>query len=358
MGHQSYVPLNEDFIKKQGEKFALSAASLLYNGPYKLTKFDPSEGVVMVKNEDYWDAQNVQVPRVDARVIKDTETALRLYESGELDITTLTSEQTDNYQDDPEFHTYTIPLSIWLAPNHKDPVMANKNIRRAIQAGIDKEPMVSKILNDGSEPAGGLVTTGIVGPGEQSFREAFEEPAAGFDPDRARRYYEQGVKELGKEPILTVLVSDSSTIQDVGTYVQAQLEENLGANAKLEVAPFDARLEREEKGDFQLVLTGYGLDYNDPTNFLRVYQSDFYFNNIGFSSERYDGLLSEAEGETDPQARMDLLAEAERVLLEEEAAVAPMYYGGVAELRKPYLKNVVRRAGGASTEIADWRIER
>lgn len=358
MGHQSYVPLNEDFVREQGEEFAQSAGSLLYNGPYELAEFDPAEGVVMVKNESYWNARSVQIGRVDARVIKDTATALNLYEAGELDITSLTSNQTDAFEDDPEFHTYVSPLSIWLSLNREDPAMANENIRRAIQSGIDKEPMVNEILNDGSEAAWGLVPSGIIGPGDRFFREAFEEPAAGFDPDRARQYYERGVEELGEEPTLTLLISDSSTIQDAGTYLQDQLEKNLGANVELEVAPFDARLDREEKGDFQFVLTGYGLDYNDPTNFLRVFDSDFYFNNIGFSSERYDRLLNDAQGETDPRARMELLAEAERVLLNEEAAIVPMYYGGISELRKPHLENVIRRGGGAATEIAEWRIER
>src|SRR5215211_8458813 len=51
----TYLPQNQKFVEEQGDQYAQSADALLYNGPYLLTKFNPTEGVTLTKNDDYWD---------------------------------------------------------------------------------------------------------------------------------------------------------------------------------------------------------------------------------------------------------------------------------------------------------------
>jgi len=62
-----YLPQNQEFVERQGERYAQSAEALLYNGPYTLTELHPTEGATFVKNEDYWDKENVDIERVEAR---------------------------------------------------------------------------------------------------------------------------------------------------------------------------------------------------------------------------------------------------------------------------------------------------
>ena len=90
-----YLPQNRDFVERQGERYAQSAEALLYNGPYTLTELNPTEGATFVKNEDYWDKENVDIERVEGKVVKDVATAVNLYEAGELDVTELSSEYLD-----------------------------------------------------------------------------------------------------------------------------------------------------------------------------------------------------------------------------------------------------------------------
>ena len=82
-----YLPQNQEFVERQGERYAQSAEALLYNGPYTLTEFDPTESATFVKNEDYWDKENVDIERVEGKVVKDVASAVNLYEAGELDVT-------------------------------------------------------------------------------------------------------------------------------------------------------------------------------------------------------------------------------------------------------------------------------
>ena len=169
----TYLPQQQKFVEQQGDKYASGVENLLYNGPYKMTQFNPTSGVTVVKNEDYWDADNVDFSKVEAKIVKETDTAVNLFESGELDETVIDSEFVTEYEGKPELVTTTEFATAWLTFNlNKAPLLKNENVRRAIQMALDREALNYKILNNGSEPATGLVPDGIAGPGNQTFREA------------------------------------------------------------------------------------------------------------------------------------------------------------------------------------------
>lgn len=196
-------------MEEQGSNFAQSPEGLLYNGPYTMTKFDSANGVTLKKNENYWDAENVDVEQINARVVKEVETRVSLYESGDLDYAELTSDYVDQYKNSPEFSTLTTFSTSWLEMNREDPVMKNDNIRKALQQGFDRQVLTETVLNDGSVPAEGYVRPGVAGPENQTFREAAGPTGPGFDPERARKLYEQGVEELSEEPTIELLIDDT-----------------------------------------------------------------------------------------------------------------------------------------------------
>lgn len=353
----TYLPLNQQFVEEQGDDFGLGADSLLYNGPYALGEFDPANQAVLEKRDDYWDAGNVDIDRVSIRIIKDPQTALNLYESGELDIVGLVAENVDQFRDSPEFGTGEEFWSQFLYLNHEDPALANENIRRAIMMSFDKQALVDTLLNDGSVPADGYVPDGMAGPGDQTFREALGPTAPEFDSEEARRLYEQGVEEIGEEPTLELMVSDGESSQDAGTFLKDQLENSLGATVEINTQPFDALLDRTDAGEYQMTYANWIADFNDPINFLDLFTTDSAFNDLNYSSERYDQLINDAKTESDPEARMDLLMEAERTLLEEDAALAPVYFAASARLLKPYVQNAVTHPYGPDANYKYWRIE-
>src|SRR5215213_3338510 len=66
-GFFTYYPQNQKFVEQQGEKYAQSADALIFNGPYTLTAFNPTSGVTVVKNENYWNADNVDISKLDGK---------------------------------------------------------------------------------------------------------------------------------------------------------------------------------------------------------------------------------------------------------------------------------------------------
>jgi oligopeptide transport system substrate-binding protein len=357
-GFQTYFPQNQSFVEEQGDQYAQSADALLYNGPYTLTEVNPTEGVTMVKNQDYWDADNVDIERVEGKIVKEIDTAVNLHESGELDVTEISQEYVEEYRDSEDFYSQTTFAVFYMVPNQDTvPLFRNENVRKALQMGFDQRALTDQILQDGSEPATGYVPAGIAGPEGETFREAQGPVSPEYNPEEARRLFEQGIEEEGGEnPTIELLAYDTSSGRDIATFLQSQLQDNLGMNIDVNVQPFDRKLELEANGEFQLSWQGWIADYNDPMTFLDLFLSDSAFNTGGYANEQYDQLITQAQEETDEATRMDLMLEAERVLVVEDAGTAPMFFEGISWLIEPSIENFTYyRSGGNAIKF--WSIQ-
>src|ERR687897_1466862 len=162
----TYYPQNQKFVEQQGEQYAQNADTLIYNGPYTLTQFESTQGATVVKNEDYWDAENVDIEKADLKIVKEADTGVNLYESGELDEFEIEGEYVAQYKDTPDFWSQTYFISQYLVPRLSMPIFQNKNVLRAFQMSFDRQALVDKILNNGSLPATGYVPDGVAGPGK------------------------------------------------------------------------------------------------------------------------------------------------------------------------------------------------
>jgi oligopeptide transport system substrate-binding protein len=351
-----YFPQQQKFVEKLGDKFARDADSLLYNGPFIMTQGEEGAGgtVVFKKNDKYWDKENVAVRTVNGRIVKESDTALNLYEAGELDLTALEGNQVKQYQDDPEFLRYSLPSLQYGRLNQKAPGLDNLNIRKALMIGFDREALTQQILQDGSLPAYGFVPPAIhPGPGNQSFREANGDLVP-KDVESARALWEKGVEEVGETPQLSMLFGDTSLDRDVATFMQDQYKKYLGVEFDVETVTFNTALERVDAEDYQINYSfGWIGDYDDPMTFMDLYLSDSPFNNSFFENEEYDRLIKEAQSTSDLDKRMQNMLEAERILIE-QAATVPVYFQVWAGLQQSYLKGYAPHSFGGN----DWKYTR
>lgn len=84
----TYLPLNEAFVEEQGDSFGTNSDTMLANGPFVLTEWDGS-GLTWkyVRNDHYYDKENVALDEVNVQVAKEPSTAVNLFETGEADRT-------------------------------------------------------------------------------------------------------------------------------------------------------------------------------------------------------------------------------------------------------------------------------
>ncbi len=347
----TFLPMNEAFVTEQGDDYALSADSLLSNGPFKMTEWNQGEGWTVEKNEDYWDADQVKLEKINVKVVKDTAAGVNLYETDTIDQTNLTAEFVDQYRTSDDFKLMSAPTTFFLKMNQENEILANKKARKAIQHIIDRQSMVDVILNDGSKAVSGIVPGDFVAHPEsdEDFRELNSELIT-TDKEKAQQLWSEAKEELGMETAeLRLLGGDTEVSKNMDAYLKAQLEELEGLTVQLESVPFKVRLQRDSNMNYDLQNYGWGPDYLDAYSFLNLWVTDGGNNKTGYSSEKYDSLIEKSADELalKPVERFETLLEAEQTLIKEDAVLAPLYQDGIAQLRKPYVKNVTGNPMGA-----------
>ncbi len=150
-------------------------------------------------------------------------------------------------------------------------------------------------------------------------------------------------------PAIRFLSDDSEAAKKYAQGLQEILRTNLGIELVLENVDFKTRLQKMRDHDFDLVFAGWGADYNDPMSFLDLWVTDGPYNDVGWSNARYDELIAQAKKSTDQQERMELMAEAEKILLD-EAPIIPVYWRQRNYAEHPWVKGIVRTAFMPSNE--------
>lgn len=350
-----YLPQNEEYVTEHEGDYATNSDTLLYNGPFELSEWDGT-GLTwsLVKNESYWDAETVQLDRIDFDVVKETSTALNLYDAGEVDRMRLSGDYVQTKQGDPELLTEPTSTVFYFKLNQErngeETPLANENIRKAIAMSFDKQGFADTVLQNGSVPADGLVPEGLsVDPESgEDFREQSGDLLS-YDTAQAADYWEAGLEELGVDSLtLEMLGDDSENSKKSLEFMQAQLESNLpGLSIELRNVPFKVRLDADTNQDYDIQMAGWGADYADPINFLELFHSDNGNNKSGYSNEEYDALIESAQSNVDDmEARWQDMLEAEKILMD-TAGIAPIYQRSYAVLEKPYVKDIVAHLTGA-----------
>ena len=342
MAFPSFFPVNEEFYNKCGDKFATTVDTILCNGAFKVASYEPAATTInLEKNTNYWDADKVKLSGIQYQVIKDSQQAMLAYQNGDLDVATLSGEQVEQFQADPEFQSIMAGYLWYISPNLKTPGLENENLRKALALSYDKDAIVNNILKDGSIKADFAVPTLLAtGPDGKDFRDGTDTYLS-TDKAKALEYYDKAKEELGKDSFsYTMIVEDTESAQNVAQFIQAEIQKTLpGVTINIETMPKKNRVERMQEGTFELGLTRWGPDYADPMTYLDMWTTDSP-NNYGFwSNAEFDQIIQSAKkGELalDVNARWDALKKAEKMVMD-EAVIFPVYQKGNAVMIK---KNV------------------
>lgn len=351
-----FFPLNEAFVTAQGANYGLQAENMLYCGPYVLESYDAATGSVLKKNQQYWDAANVKIENVQMRIIKDNSAALNAYEAGELSRVILTSADVASYKDDPEFSNVSEFRTTYLQFNTTNPALDNVNIRKALGMAIDRDTLVNVILADGSTAAEGFIPLGMYGDGTKTFRE-LNGNISPYDAAKAKEYWDKGVEEMGGAPELVLLVADDELTKTIATYVQDQFRTVLGVEVTIDSKTTKARNELMDTDNYVMAITAWGADYDDAMTYLDLYTpvnagdktSSPYRGN--YDNADYFNYITDAKKEADEASRLQMLLSAEKLLVEEDAVVSPLFYRGFAYLTKSNVKNLVTHPFGPPLEF-------
>lgn len=324
-------PVHRDCVEQHGNPLWTKAENIVTNGPYKLQLRRLRDRLRLVKNEDYYDAENVSLNTVDFMSMEGENTALNMYETGQLHWVTNPPEtvleelkKRDDFYTAPQLSVYFYRLNVARPP------LDNVLVRRALAMAVDRGEIVEEVTKVGQIPA-----TTIVPPGLAGYKSA-----EGFVPDvaKARELLAEAGFPGGRGfPRLTILYNTSEGHRSIAEVIQQQWQNNLNISIELQNMEWGSFLDKVQQTDYQIARAGWIADYPDPNTFLDMWMTGNPQNNTNWSNAEYDELVRGAAGESDPAARMELLRRAEQIWVAELPAI-PMYFYTSVNVVKPNVK--------------------
>jgi oligopeptide transport system substrate-binding protein len=108
----------------------------------------------------------------------------------------------------------------------------------------------------------------------------------------------------------------------------------------------------------QMYRMGWCADYPDENNWvLENFHTTKSLNNpkwSGAGAEKFDQLVEQAAAASKAEDRAKLYFEAEKLLVEDEAVIAPVYYYTRVVCNKPYVQRTFAPMGGE--HIDKWKV--
>ena len=276
-----------------------------------LKSWVPQKEIMLVKNPYYWDKSNVAIDNVKFFPIEDVSTAIKKYEAGELDVVLeLPGTLLPSFKDRPDFHIFAGNMNYFYIFNVKKPPFDNAKLRQAFAMAVDRKTLTDFIMKGTKKPMGHIVPDGM--PGYQSPYEI------SFDPKRAKQLLaESGFPDPTKLPPIELVYNTDVNHKAIAESIQQMWKTHLGVTVSLRNMELKTLLKTKAEGDYQMAREGWVGDYLDPNTFLEIFIGNSPINFSRWANEKYDSILSQAAGETDPGKRLKLLGTAEKILLEE-----------------------------------------
>lgn len=360
MAYPLFGPQNEKVVKKYGNRYATKAQYQVYSGPFKIKGWNGTNDTwSFVKNNDYWDKKVVKLNKIHYQVVKSNNIGYQLYQQGKLDLTPLSSEQVKNLKSNKDFTQYPYSLVRFLLYNFKDKnavnrkALNNKNIRLALSLSIDRDIVTKKVLGNGSTLPKGFVAndlaanpkTGIDFAKEQAVKNTVD-----YNPALAKKYWQKGLQEIGQKSLTFDVLSsnDEADSDQLTQYLQSQWTKELkGIKINITNIPDKSTTSRAHQGNFDIYLSHWGGDFNDPMTFMQIPMTGTSYNYGKWSNSEYDNLVKKAGNQdaNNPEKRWNDLVSAAKIVNGNQA-ITPIYQQTTAYLQNKRVHGIIHNTAG------------
>lgn len=357
----TFLPAREDFYNATNGRYGADPEEMLYNGPYMMTSWVHGSSLRLEKNSFYWDDNRGLIDVINfAHMTSDPNTLLNLFKDrqivmADLGATMLEEAMLQGWQ----IQSFQEGTVFYIEFNHRDERLTrNLNLRKAFYLAQDSGELVNRVIKlPGFLPGESLFPVWLRGV-EGSFRDEFPAPVYERNIELAREYLQRALDELGLEqlPQMTLLTGDTPTARMQAEYYQEVFKRNLGVDIIIDAQIFRQRLEKMTQGEFDMVMAGWGPDYDDPLTFADLFTS-WNLNNRGrYASDAVDAQVRIAQSSLDTAERMRAFGEIQR-LLYEDVVIIPNYERGYVYVTDPRLRGMMRRVIGAEIDFTYAWIE-
>ena len=325
------------------KKYGTDADKLAYNGPFTITSWVHEDSIVLEKNPDYWNAENIKLDKITMRMISQENTAINEFNNGSIDMIGLTGDNIAQFENAQGFDDGG---AWYLEFNSQEKPYNNAKVRKALTLGVDAQKMVDTIVQNDSKVATTFTPPAVAQGAFTEYCGDIFQHVTNNDYSEAKALLEEGLKEEGltlAEFSPELLCDDTSAAKQQAEFLQAQLKENLGVSVQIKQVTYKTRLANMDKGEFEIVFAGWSPDYNDPMTYLDMWVTGNGNNHGKWSNAEYDKIIEEASQIADKDAYYAKLKEAEEILAE-ECPIGFIYDRQTSYVTSDRLKGVIRTA--------------
>lgn len=335
----SFFPLPS--TTKTHPQWAKNASShFICNGPFTLNQWKHNHEIVFKKNPLYWQKNQIKLDQVCVSMVSDENSVMSLFEKKELDVIGLgmsnisisyvqENQKTDKIRSHLTAGTSFISFNTQRSPFH------NIHIRKALAYAICRKEITQNLL-----PLSADIATNFIPPvlRKNSNPILFEDN----DTFLAKEHFKKGLQELGislqEFPSLVYLYSTASEInRSLAQTLQQTWLNILGVHIQLQACERKTLMENLKNRNYDLAQSFCIAQYQDPMDILdRFKLKENVKNYPAWENRTYQKLLDDSLLLSSFEERIQLLEQAEKILLE-EMPLAPIYHWKSLYMTQPHI---------------------
>jgi oligopeptide transport system substrate-binding protein len=349
LAHQFFRVVHRKTIEQYGDQWT-EPAHIVTSGPFKLKIWEPYNRLIVERDPNFWDAATVKLDEIHFYPMADNPSIMNLYKVGEIDAVmnhSVPNAWLDVVRNKKDYMDAKEAGIDYLQINVTQPPMNDVRVRKAFNYAIDKNAWAKwrKIV----KPLTAFTPEGIF-PG-------YPQPKGDdFNPERARQLLGEagfpvttnadGSFSCPKFPLKDVeyIYNTQESNKAMAEWMQAQWKQNLGITISLRNMESKTFLAVRTKLDYKgFSRGGWSADYMDPFTYLSLFYSGG-DSGTGWQDPKYISMLDEANRTLDPKQRYELLAQAEKYLIDAQPII-PIDTASVNWVKKPYVKGMFPNPG-------------
>ena len=343
------------------------------NGPFTLSEYTIGDSLVLVKNDNYWNAEAVGIDVINGYFIDNSTTAYAKYYAGELDFipSVPTTEIPAFMISNPEFHVFPLLGTYYVNFNlsgcedlggtrdigtRDNDIFCNQNLRTSLALALDRD-QITEALAAGQVPAAGFIPPGFSDDAGEDFYENSKDDSDIVTNDGAFvlawTLFETAAVELGMTTAeLQAELNDkeyahntSDGHQLVAELMQAMWSETLGFTIQITNEPWALFQVSRTEGDFDLARGGWLTDFMDPSGMIGIFTPGNAYNDPDYLNPEFVAFITAAAEATTSDAHFDALYDAHKVFMT-DMPVIPVYHYNDSMLVKAYVEGWSRSVLG------------
>jgi oligopeptide transport system substrate-binding protein len=302
-----------------------------------------NDKMVLVKNENYWDAKNVKITELTFNLVEDAKAALTAFEAGQLDGTdNVPVSDIDRLRSagvlktSPYLGTYYYRFNVTKKP------FDDVKVRQALTLALDRKTLIDQVIKGGQTPAFAFTPGGI--PDAEAGKEFRTVGGDYFKEDLAKAKQllaEAGYPDGKGFPEVSILYNTNGTHNIIAQAIQDMWSKNLGIKVTLTGQEWKVYQQSEQSLQYDVARAGWLGDYIDPMTFMDMMVTNGGNNQTGWSNADYDKAISTAKKSGDAKVRMQSMHDAEKILMD-EMPVLPIYFYVNNFVSKDYVKGLIQ----------------